>query len=476
MKKILAILLALTMLLGLSGAAALAEDEVVTLKWVSVGNGMPQNYDSWAAKLNAYLEEKIGVHVEMETIGWGDWDNRRSTIVNTNEPFDIIFGNDGTFNNDVRLGALMEITEDMLKENAPGLLELTAPAYWDACRIDGKIYAVPTVKDTAVAQFFVWDKDLLDANGLTEQAEAAHSLQEIEPILYALQGKTDNTLFELNSGGCYQILTHDSFSCGLPAVGVALEDEDMKVVATFEQEKMMEDLKLLRKWYNDGIINADAATRAESNNYRLCYIAQGWPSAAKTVWGPNMGVNAIAVAFGVPTLSTGAVQGSLNSISVNCKHPDKALQLLNLVNTDPYVRDTFAHGEEGVNWEYAEDGRLHLITPSWDMPAYTQGTFFTLTQLDTEETNQYDELKVLDQQAVSSVLMGFAFDSTPVADELASCIEIYNRYRGEILTGTVDPTDEDRGVPAMMKEMRDAGFDAIVTEAQAQIDAWKAAK
>ena len=39
------------------------------------------------------------------------------------------------------------------------------------------------------------------------------------------------------------------------------------------------------------------------------------------------------------------------------------------------------------------------------------------------------------------------------------------------MTGTVDPTDETRGVPAMMKEMRAAGFDEIVTEAQAQIDA-----
>ena len=55
-------------------------------------------------------------------------------------------------------------------------------------------------------------------------------------------------------------------------------------------------------------------------------------------------------------------------------------------------------------------------------------------------------------------------------------MEIYNRYKGEIMTGTVDPTDETRGVPAMMKEMRAAGFDEIVVEAQAQIDAWKAIK
>ena len=35
--------------------------DVVTLKWVTVGNGMPENYDAWKANLDKYLEEKIGV-------------------------------------------------------------------------------------------------------------------------------------------------------------------------------------------------------------------------------------------------------------------------------------------------------------------------------------------------------------------------------------------------------------------------------
>ena len=95
MKKLLAMLIAITMLLGMTVAAASAE-EVVTLKWVTVGSGMPANYDAWLAKINPYLAEKIGVNIDMEVVSWGDWDNRRNTIVNTNEAYDIIFGNMGT--------------------------------------------------------------------------------------------------------------------------------------------------------------------------------------------------------------------------------------------------------------------------------------------------------------------------------------------------------------------------------------------
>lgn len=474
MKKFLAILLTLTMLLGMVGTVAAAED-VVTLKWVTVGSGMPENYDAWAEKLNAYLEEKIGVHIEMEVIGWGDWDQRRNVIINTNEAYDIIFGNDGTFNSDVQLGAYLPISEEMLSENAPGLLELIPAGYWDACRVGGEIYAVPTYKDSSITNYFVWDKELLDANGLTEQAADAHTLEAIEPILTALKDKTSDPVYPQNSNGAtYLLMGYDSFSCGLGAVGVKQDDADLRVVPVLEQEDVLANLTTLHKWYEAGLINADAATHAESNKYNVCSVAQGWPSAAITTWGPNMGVDAVAYQFGPTTISNGSVQGSLNSISINCEHPDKALQFLNLINTDTFVRDSFYYGLEGDDWEYTEDGRVHRNNANWTMAGYTQGTFFIVTPTDDVDFNQWDEVRELNAEAIPSVLLGFAFDSTPVQDELASCIEIFNRYRSEILTGTVAPDDEARGIPAMMKEMRDAGFETIVTEAQAQIDAWKA--
>ena len=471
MKKFLAMLLTLCMLIGMVGAVASAE-EVVTLKWVTVGSGMPTNYDAWLSQLNPYLAEKIGVNIEMEVISWGDWDNRRNVIVNTNEPYDIIFGNMGTYNSDVQLGAYAEITEEMLAEYAPGLLELIPEGYWDACRVNGLIYAVPTYKDSSMTNYFVWDKELLDANGL--DASEAHTLQEIEPILAELKDKTANSVYPLNSNGATYILsTYDQMSSGLPILGVRIDDEEMKVVATVEQDDVMADLTTLHSWYLAGYINADAATHAESNKYNVCSVAQGWPSAAITTWGPNMGVEAVAYQYGDTLVSNETVQGSLNSISINCEHPEKALAFLNLINTDSYVRDLFYYGVEGENWEYTEDGRVHKINAEWTMAGYTQATFFNVTTTDDVDFNQWDEVKELNEQAKSSVLLGFFFDTTSVQDELASCIEIYNRYKGEVLTGTTDPAVS---VPQMMEEMRAAGFDTIVAEAQAQIDAFKTIK
>ena len=48
-KQVLAMALTASMALGMTaatGVSAAAEDEVVTLKWIQVGNGMPENYDA----------------------------------------------------------------------------------------------------------------------------------------------------------------------------------------------------------------------------------------------------------------------------------------------------------------------------------------------------------------------------------------------------------------------------------------------
>jgi putative aldouronate transport system substrate-binding protein len=472
MKKVLAMVLTLCLLGGLSMGFAAAE-EVVTLRWVAVGNGMPTNYDAWLAQINPSLEEKIGVNIEMEIVGWGDWDTRRSVIINTGEPVDIIFGNMNVYNSDVAIGAYLDIGE-LLQTSAPDLYAMIPESYWDACRVNGKIYAVPTYKDSSISQYFVWDKGLVDKLGL--DVSGLNTLESLTPALTAIKdsGEISTAAYPLSkSGATYLMYEYDQMSTGLPAIGVYNSDESAKVVPVFEQADIQADMAVLRQWYLDGIINSDAATLPEDNKYKACAVAQGWPSAAVTTWGPNMGVEAVAYQWKNTLVSNESVRGSLNSISVNCEHPEKALEFLQLINTDSYVRDSFYYGVEGDNWTYTDDGRVHQNNSDWSMAGYTQATFFNVTPNDAVEFNEWDEVKALNEKAIPSVLLGFTFDTTEVQDKIANCIVIYERYKGELLTGTIDPVE---GVAAMMTEMRAAGFDDIVAAAQTQVDAFMAAK
>lgn len=474
MKKILAMLLAVAMIatLFVGIAPAAKADDVVTLKWVSVGSGMPSNYDAWKDHLNAYLEEKIGVHLEVEVIGWGDWDTRRTLIVSTNEPYDIMFTNNGTFYNDVTIGAFADIG-DIVADAAPGLVDFIPASYWDACKIGGKLYGVPTYKDSSSTQYFVYDLAKVEATGL--DYANAHTMEEVTPILKAMYEANQEPVFIMNKGGLDAIYSrqYDDISAGFPGVGVSYANGKPEVVSVFEQEDVLKDLRTLHEWYEAGYVNSDAATLAEAPSYRPCFVAQGWPAAAKTTWGPNMGVGdqCVAIQWGDTVLSNATVQGSMNCISASCKYPEKALQLLELVNTDSKVRDALYFGLEGDNFEYTAEGRVHKLNSDWPMAGYTQGTFFNVTLTDDVDFNQWDEVKALNEQAVASPILGFSLNSEPIADELAACIAIYAEYRPILMTGTGDP---DETVATMLDAMRDSGLDDIITEIQSQIDAWVA--
>ena len=500
MKKLIALLLASVMLLGLlagcgaepaeptptkaaekpAETAAPAEteaaEEIVDLKWVTVGNGMPANYDAWKAAMDAYLEEKIGVHLDMEVIGWGDWDQRRNMIVSTNEPYDIMFTNNGTFYKDVNMGAFAQL--DDLMAQVPDLQAFIPEAYWDACRVNGGLYAVPTYKDSSATFFFVYDE------GLAKAAESdymnAHTLTDVEKVLEKMYNtetenhKAGEPVFMVHQGGVDAIYgsKYDDISAGCPAVGVSYQNGEPKVVSVFEQEDVIADLEVLQDMYKKGYINSDANILTEVPKYNPCGIGQGWPSAADTIWGPNMGIEGLeceAVQWGDTVLSNATVQGSLNCISASCKHPEKALQLLELVNTDSKVRDMLFYGLEGDNFDYTDDGRVHKNNTEWSMAGYTQGTFFNVTTLDTDAGNQWDEVKAQNENAKASPILGFSLNKEPISDELDALAAIFAEWRAALMTGADAGAREN-----MLAAMKDAGLEDVIVEIQAQIDTWLA--
>ena len=215
----------------------------------------------------------------------------------------------------------------------------------------------------------------------------------------------------------------------------------------------------------------DAPTADDSSKYATFFAAQGWSGAAKTTWGPNNGVeNCTAVQYGDTVVSNTTVRGSINGIYSGCEHPDKALELLNLVNTDSKVRDWFYYGAEGVDFEYTEDNKVHRLSTDWKMAGYTQGTFFNVTQTDDVDFNQWDEVKELNENAKPSVMIGFNLDTSEIETELANCRAVYEKYYSELFTGAREPREM---VETINEELEKAGWETIREEAQKQIDAQK---
>lgn len=444
--------------------------EIVNLKWVFLGGGVPTNLDAWKDELNKYLGEKIGVNLDFEYGTWDNWGEKRNTSLNTGADYDIMFTDSGSYVKNVHDGAFLDITS-LLDSDAPELKSFIPEKFWDAVKVDGSVYAVPTYKDSSRSEYFVIDKDMVDKYKI--DGSKVNSLKDLDPYVMEMAKNESQAPFIMNKDGVSGLVDLRYDSMGLVGLGVKYDGGEKKLVPVYEQPEVMEDFKLLHKWYQNKVINTDAAVATETPKYKAMFVAWGWKGAGKIIWGPGIGKEVETFQWGKTVLSNSTVGGSMNCISANSKNPGKALQFLQLLNLDTKVRDMFAYGLEGENFTYTDDKKVHKAedeTKRWPMPMYSQATFFTVSQTDDVDFNQWDEVKELNANAVPSPVLGINLDVSEFENELLNCGEILNKYRSELYTGTSDP---EKVIPEMMKEMREAGFDDMMQKAQAQIDAAK---
>lgn len=471
MKKVIALLLAVMMVVSLFAMTAAAEEAIPTITWYQVGGGQPKDIEAWNAIVNPYLEEKIGVHLNLQVIGWGDWGDKRTMLVQTNDNYDIIFTDMSTYVNNIQMGAFADLT-DMLKQT-PGITDLIPEEYLKACMVDGKLYGIPAYKDSSMTNFFVWTKEEVD-QFYPDYAEG-HDLQGIDAGLRAVYEGTGITPLMLNKDGISCVIgnRYDNFGTGLPAIGVSYFDGSNKVVPVFEQEDVLEQLRLLNTWYNEGLINSDANTLPSFQGYCSLGVSQGWPGAS-VGWGTGRGAEVVVSQFGETVLSNDTVQGSLACINNSSPNKEAALKLLELVNTDTKLRDMLAYGIEGTHFEYVEeDGiqKVKRLNQDWTAASYTQGSTMVMSPEAGTLGDPREEIKAQNENAVASPALGFYFDTTNVKGQLAACSATWLEWKALIVTGAGDP---DEVIPQMMDQLRADGFDEIVAEAQSQLDAYLA--
>ncbi len=457
---------------------AAGSGDVVTLDWWAVGNTPPDNWEDMLSVLSDYTEEKIGVRMNVHIASWGEAGDRFNTIVNTGEDFDIMFvdSSNYNYNNFVTLGAAADIT-DLVAEVTPDLWNSIPQTLWDGVRIKGQIYAVPTYKDSSRTEFWGIDKLYVDKYNL--DLSNVKTFADLDPIFRTIkEGEGESfyphTASRSNPWAAF-FYNYDDLGSGLGGlIGVSLTDPERKVVCTYEQEDILEQLDYLHQWYLDGITNPDANVIDETGTGHVndCFLnAQGWPAAAAG-WAAANDIEEYVLTPPIigPVYTTSSIQGSLNMISANSPHKEEALKLLELMNTDPYFRTMCAYGPEGEGFEYVDDEHttIRSIDVGWPWRSYQQGTFFILPNEEGAE-NAWDQVREQNESATNSTCLGFIMDNNGLEDLVATLNTTLSKYNTDLLVGASDP---DEVVPKMLEDLRAVGLDDYIAEAQAQVDAY----
>lgn len=457
--------------------------ETVNLVWALYSDtSMLQDWPEVEAALNAYSVEKIGVTCEFRYL---DREALNASILDGHE-FDIAFTCDwwNDYARNVSAGNLLDLTE--LLENYPALKETVVDTAWAGTKVNGRVYAIPHMKDIGYEVFWILNSNyFLKEKGFEKDLDI--SFNEIEPYLKAYkEDYPDDYPIKIPATGLtsWQNALADWLSMDI-LVGLDWAaqgtDREHEVLCALEIPAWQERLRTLHKWYELGYINPDAAElssvpRAEAG---VVQSGQGW-FGAESVWANVIKEPVYISRYDGVYLSTSSIRGSMTAVSAYSEHPAEALKLIELMNTDPWYRDTARYGIEGKHYIRNYDGTVIRTadgSANVGVQAYAQG-HYTLGSLEASlfpevptDTHQWEKTMASYANATLSAAMGFTPDLSSVTPECEAIKQVIEAYRPQLYTGTADP---DELIPEMLESMKEAGLDKVIDEIQRQLDAFLA--
>jgi len=488
MKKMVSLFLALLMALTMASFAS-ASEPVELIWWMGTDSMAPVDQAMVEAELNKMSAEALGITIKCTYMT----NDQVKLAMSSGEYFDICFTSNGWYNDfsmNVFDGMFYNI-DGKVQELTPALWESMPEMLWQGSyvNVNGEkgLYAVPVMKDYGIEVFWIIDIDYFVTEKGMEIPETM-SFNDIEPYLemYKKDHPEDYPIKEARGG----ITSWSNFLDWINQdVGIALSYNDIgtekegTVYLCYEMPEYIDRVAKVHEWYEKGYINPDAAvTEALPRTARgVIQSGQGF-YGADSIWS-NARQKASAISrFDGPFLSTYSLQGSLLAISAASKHVDEALKMLEYVNTNAEYRNMMRYGLEGVHYTWNEDGTVTKTQQGKDnySPwAYTQGSY-SLSAVEASpfpsvpaDPNMWQVVWDGYKDAVTSAALGFAFDYTPVQNQVNACIAIKNMYLYEMQTGTSDPAEV---FPQIIKEMEDAGIRDVIAEAQKQLDEFLASK
>lgn len=461
--------------------------DIVTLTWYQIGDTQ-KDLPEVLEKVNEYTEQKIGVKLNINIIGWEDYNQKMQVIISTGDQWDLAFTSSwaNDYLQNASKGAFLPL-DSYLDTYGKDMKASIDPRFWDAAKVNGVTYGVPSEKEITSMPMWVFTKEYVDKYHIPYKN--IKTLEDLKPWLELIKEKEPDVV---------PLYLTKSFSAPdrmdkiQNPVGIEYGDEILTVKNLFETQEMKDTLHTLRSYYEAGYINKDAATSEDDKSVkRFVTKADGQPYA-ELIWSKDLGYDVVASQIMRPIITNTSGRGALTAVNKNCAHPEKAVEFLNLVNSDEYLRNLLNYGIEGVHYTkvplteeekkavagepYVYDFRIKLNEEKrkgYSVPYWVQGGLFNTYVLVNEPADKWNIFKKFNDNAAAAPSFGFDFDPEPVSTQVSSFLNIRDEFGPSLYTGSVDP---DKYLPQLNKKLKEAGIDDVMNEMQRQIDEWKASK
>lgn len=471
------------------GSSSKATGEPYTVKWAYlVMTGASKELQQVDDAINKITIPQANVKIDLMPITAAQWTQQMNLMLASNEKLDVTLVA-GNLSSMVAKNQLIPL-DSLIDQYGQGIKKVISdesPDYYNALKINNKVYGVTTMREFVANEGICMRKDIATKLGIDpskkitmDQAEAIlKQIQQAYPSLTPLDSQTSTS-----SIGSY-LLPADSLGDGNGVLMNFGQDDDFVVKDLFETPEYANLIGTLHKWYQEGLILKDITTNTEQ---ATALVKAGKIAGFVTNMKPGFDVQEeqstgcpmVDLTMLDPVASTSGVQAFTYGIPNNCKNPEAAMKMMNLVYTNKDVANLMIWGIEGI--DYVKTSTPNVIT----YPSGVTGANVAWSQgLGWELGNQFnayvwqgnaadlnDQTIAFNKNALKSKALGFSWDPTSVKDNISALTNVKNQYEVSLEDGVSNP---ETVLPKFISALKAAGMGAVVKEKQKQLDTWRSA-
>lgn len=508
MKKILALVLALAMILSLAACGAAPEapkadapaadapaadapaasTDVYTVKFALITLMTVPNLDAIQVvedEVNRYLKESGETRyvLDLSVVNIADYFTNIPMELAAGQGPDLIMMLDTmpTYVDNGYVIPLDPYMDNELKETA----DLIGPIL-NSGKINGSVYMIPRYYGTVLDWKFIYNNDL--ANGVYDMSKVT-DMASLEPALAALKEAHPDEHFLVYSDQFHMIYSYETNTSAIGTYAATVGDSST-LVSYYETDAYKQAIKTAYEWRQKGYLDPEGSTNTLTHDEA---VFSG--SSKGVIMGHSAPVDGIAdmfddmngygadfeaVTIGYSDLYTDTVGVG---ISYTSKNPALAADFINHLYVDEYLWNTLIYGVEGQDYVWNADRTLCAYPEGMDgfsIPylgmMYSCGIigngFFYLPFEGNNAGNSPEYGMELMQKAWAPPLYGFTPSNANVLNEVAAVSNVVSQYNEVLTFGDVNP---DEFYDQFISELKAAGIDTIIAEYQTQADAWLAA-
>ena len=460
----------------------LKDGKMSTLKVVCPGGtSSPASEQEVEAAINEIIAPYVDAEIDFEFLEWGVFQDQKNLILSSGEDYALVFTFD-TSRNYATTHQVLDIT-DLVQTYAPALVDEMGN-YFDACKIGGRLYGVPTFHEYASRQGLVAMTSVLEE--LSIDPASVTTWDDVSDVLAKVhEAHPDmNVLVPVDGNAIISSQWRNSvFTQIIDGVGVYAEGDPLEVVNMYASPEYMENVaKRAYDWNQKGYVIADASTIPDTRQELLAAgnsfgFIGGIHPGTKTQEAKNAGADVTVIPIEKAVMNTNQVDFAQYMVPTACSTPEKAVKLLELMYTNQDIVNLISYGIEGKDYEIKDAERDIIGYPEgvdasnvgWNNETWLVGNGVLGHVWETDDPEIWKQYRELNEDSVKSCIFGFTFDPSNVKTQVTAIQNVISKYQATIGCGYADP---DEAVAKFVEELEAAGINDVIEEAKTQIQAW----